>query len=94
MYVIIKYIYVCVYLCVYICVCVSELVSMYVCVCVCVCVCMYVLMYVGFYYAYIDINTLALGIKSFLASQVWVQAIAGARTYGTDLPTMYVCIDV
>ena len=33
---------------------------------------------------YIDINALAQGIYSFLASQVWFQAVAGARTYGTD----------
>ena len=45
---------------------------------------MYVLMYVGVDYTYIDINALAQGIKSFLASQVWFQAIAGTRTYGTD----------
>ena len=80
-------IYVCIYICVCVCVC------MYVCMCVCVrmYVCMYVCMttsmyclYVGFDYTYIDINALAQGIKSFLASQVWFQAIAGARTYGTD----------
>ena len=35
-------------------------------------------------YTYIDVNALAQGIKSFLASQVWFQAFAGARTYGTD----------
>ena len=56
-------------------------------------VCMYVLMYdyiyVGFDYTYnIDINTLTQRIKSFLASQVWFQAIAGARTYGTDSLTI------
>ena len=46
---------------------------------------MYVLMYdymhglyVGFDYTYIDINALAQGIKSFLASQVLFQAVAGA----------------
>ena len=44
--------------------------------------------YVGFDYTYIDINALAQGIKSFLASQVWFQAIAGARTYGTDSPAI------
>ena len=36
----------------------------------------------------IDINALAQGIKSFLASQVWFQAVAGARTYGTDSPAI------
>ena len=46
--------------------------------------------YVGFDYTYIDIdiNALAQGIKSFLASQVWFQTVAGARTYGTDSPTI------
>ena len=56
-------------------------------------------LYIGFYYTYIDINALAQGIKSFLASQVWFQAIAEARTYGTDSHAitnshavcMYVC---
>ena len=41
-------------------------------------------LYVGVDYTYIDVNALAQGIKSFLASQVWFQAVAGARTYGTD----------
>ena len=62
----------------------------------CVCVCMYVLMYdyiyvlfhVGFDYTYIDVNALAQGIKSFLASHVWFQAVAGARTYGSDSPAI------
>ena len=45
-------------------------------------------LYVGVDYTYIDINTLAQGIKSFLASQVWFQAVAGARTYGTDSPSI------
>ena len=50
-------------------------------------------------HTYIDINALAQGIKSFLASQVWFQAVAGARTYGTNSPAItsqprYVCIDV
>ena len=43
-------------------------------------------LYGRFDYTYIDISALAKGIKSFLASQVWFQVIAGARTYGTDLP--------
>ena len=42
-------------------------------------------LYVGF-----DINALAQGVNSFLTSQVWLQAVAGARTYGT----MYVCMYV
>ena len=37
---------------------------------------------------YIDINALAQGIKSFLASHVRFQAVAGARTYGTDSPAI------
>ena len=45
-------------------------------------------LYVGFDYTYIDINALARGIKSFLASQVWFQVVAGARTYGTDSPAI------
>ena len=61
-------------------------------------------LYVGFDYTYIDVNALAQGIKSFLASHVWSQAVSGARTYGTDSPAitsqprmyecMYVCIYV
>ena len=51
-------------------------------------------LYVGFDYTYIDINALAQGIKSFLASQVWFLAVAGARTYGTDSPASYVCMYV
>ena len=55
---------------------------------VCMYVCMYVLMYDYIYvlfvclfdYTYIDINALTQGIKSFLASQVWFQAVAAART--------------
>ena len=49
-------------------------VSMYKCICICMYVCIYVLMYclyVGVDYTYIDVNTLAQGIKSFLASHVW-----------------------
>ena len=42
-------------------------------------------LYVGFDYTYIDVNALAQGIKSFLASHVWFQAVAGARTYGPQL---------
>ena len=45
-------------------------------------------LYVGVDYTYIDVNALAQGIKSFLASHVWFQAIAGARTYGTDSPAI------
>ena len=45
-------------------------------------------LYVGFDYTYIDVNALAQGIKSFLASHVWFQAVAGARTYGTYSPAI------
>ena len=61
----------------------------------CMYIYMYVLMYdsmyclyVGVDYTYIDINALAQGIKSFLASQFWVQVVAGARTCGTDSPAI------
>ena len=45
-------------------------------------------LYVGVDYTYIHINALAQVIKSFLASQDWFQAVAGARTYGTDSPAI------
>ena len=45
-------------------------------------------LYVGVDYTYIDINALAQGIKSFLASQVWFQAVAVARTSGTEPATL------
>ena len=45
-------------------------------------------LYVGVDYTYIDVNALAQGIKSFLASHVWFQAVAGARTYDTDSPAI------
>ena len=45
-------------------------------------------LYVGVEYTYIDINALAQGIKSFLASEVCFQAVAGAWTYGTDSPAI------
>ena len=45
-------------------------------------------LYVRFDYTYIDVNALTQGIKSFLASLVWSQAVAGARTYGTDSPAI------
>ena len=45
-------------------------------------------LYVGFDYTYIDVTALAQGIKSFLASHVWSQAVVGARTYGTDSPAI------
>ena len=68
--------------------------SMY-CLYICMSVCMYVLMttsmyclYVGVDYTHIDVNALAQGINSFLASQVWFQAVPRARTYGTDLPAI------
>ena len=45
-------------------------------------------LYVGVDYTYIYVNALAQGIKSFLASHVWFQAVAGAWTYGTDSPAI------
>ena len=45
-------------------------------------------LYVGVDYTYTDVSALAQGIKSFLVSQVLFQAVAGARTYGTDLPAI------
>ena len=45
-------------------------------------------LYVGVDYTYIDVNALAQEIKSFLASHVWVQGVAGVRTYGTDSPAI------
>ena len=39
-------------------------------------------LYVGVDYTYIDINALAHAIKS----QIWFQAVDGARTYDTDSP--------
>ena len=45
-------------------------------------------LYVGVDYTYIDVNTLAQGIKSFLVSQVWFQTVAGARTHGNDSPAI------
>ena len=37
-------------------------------------------LYVGFVYTYIDIDA--------LDSQIWFQAVAGARYYGTDSPAI------
>ena len=62
-------------------------ICMYVCVYLCMTTSMYCL-YVGVDYTYIDVNALAQGIKSFLASQVWFQAVAGDRTYVTDSPAI------
>ena len=45
-------------------------------------------LYVGVDYTYIDVNALAQWVKSFLASQGWFQAVAGARTYVTDSPAI------
>ena len=58
-------------------------VLMYVCmyvfdVCMYVCMTIYMYcLYVVFDYTYIDVNTLAQGIKSFLASQVWFKPFLG-----------------
>ena len=59
----------------------------YICMYWCMTTSMYCL-YVGVDYTYTDVNTLAQGIKSFLASHVWFQAVAGVRTYGTDSPAI------
>ena len=77
--------YVCMYVCLYVYVCMY--VCMYVYMYWCMTTSMYCL-YIGFDYTYIDVNALAQGIKSFLASLVWSQAVAGARTYGTDSPAI------
>ena len=66
-------------------------VYVYVCMYVCIYVCMYVLMYDYIYVLFVcrgKYIALVRGIKSFLASHVWFQAVAGARTYGTDLPAI------
>ena len=69
------------------CVCMYEYVHVYVYMYWCMTTSMYCL-YVGVDYTYIDVNGLAQWIKSFLASHVWFQAVAGARTYGTDSPAI------
>ena len=71
--------YVCVYVCLYVCIDVWGITHTH--------TSMYCL-YGGVDYTYIDVNALAQGIKSFMASQVWFQAIAWARTYGTDSPAI------
>ena len=43
---------------------------------------MYVRMYDYMYCLYVDFDYAY--TKSFLGSRVWLQAVAGARTYGTD----------
>ena len=78
---------VCMYVCMNECMYECMYVCMYVCIDVCMTTSMYCL-YVGVDYTYIDVNALAQGIKSFLASHVWFQAVAGARTYGTDSPAI------
>ena len=47
-------------------------------------------LYVGFDYTYIDVNALAQGIKSFLASHVWSQAVV----FMYICVCMYVCVYV
>ena len=49
-------------------------------------------LYVGFDCTYIDIKALAQGIKSFLASQVCFQAVAGRHPYACMYVCMYVCV--
>ena len=67
--------------------CARKYVRMYVCMYWCMTTSMYIL-YVGSDYTYIDINALVQWITFFLASHVWFQAVAGARTYGTDSPAI------
>ena len=52
---------------------------------------MYIRMYVGFNFIYTDINARVQEIKFFLASQVWSQAVGGARTSGTPNVLVPVC---
>ena len=59
----------------------------HVCKYLCMTTSMYCL-YVGVDYTYIDVNAMAQGIKSFFTSQVWFQAVVGARTYGTNSPAI------
>ena len=47
-------------------------------------------LYVGVDYTYIDINALEQGIKSFLASQVWFQAVLGLEPVATIRPQLLV----
>ena len=89
------YVYVCMYACMY--------VWMYDCVyMLIVCMCVYVYIDIWLHLCivcmsgliidtYIDINALTHGTKSFLASQVWFQAIAGAQTYSHQV---YICMYV
>ena len=89
--------YVSIHACIYVCMCVL---CMYICImygwmyaylygCMYVCMTTYMYcLYVGFDYTYIDINALAQEINSFLALQVWFQAVAGAGTYDTDSPAI------
>ena len=67
--------------CIDVCMCVHECMheGIYICMYGCMTTTMYCL-YVEFDYTYINIKTLAQGIKYFLASQVWFQAVAEART--------------
>ena len=47
-------------------------------------------LYVGVDYTYIDVNALAQGIKSFFASQVWFQAVAGLEPVAMIRPQLLV----
>ena len=57
---------------------------------------MYILMYDYIYVLFVCLGwllyiyALAQEIKSFLASHVWFQAVAGVRTYDTDSPAILV----
>ena len=76
------YVYIHTYVCMYVCIYIYIYIYIYVCMYWCMTTSMYCL-YVGFDYTYIDVNALAQGIKSFLASHVWSQAVC-----------MYVCMYV
>ena len=80
--------YVCMYVYIYVCMYVFVYIYIYIYIYTRIYVLMYDYIYVLFVcrgWLYIDINTLAQGIKSFVASQVWFQAVDGARTYRLQL---------
>ena len=87
-------IYLCMYVYMYVCMYVYMYVYMYAYVCMYVWLHLCIVCISGLT-IHTNINALAQGIKSFLASQVWFQAVVGAWTYGTIRPpSMYVCMYV
>ena len=60
---------------------------LYLCMYWCMTTSMYCL-YVGFDYTYIDVNALAQGIKSFLASQVWFKPLLGLEPMARIRPQL------